>query len=108
RNQPSSDILPTSCFEEDPQLFRIHRAGPFLDVHELRLSSNLGDCFRSGDEGVRNCNDGISLRDASRGEREPERVGAAADADTRTNVAECCELSLEAFHHWAANESCGL
>ena len=43
--------------------------------------------------------------DSRRDQREPQRIGAAADSDAMLRVAELREILLEALHHRAADEA---
>src|SRR6185437_2071293 len=87
------------------ELDGIHVVGARVDVDELRPRAGLRDCLRGRDESVRHGEHGVPCADAGGQEREAQRVGTAARADTEFRAAEESELALKGFHGRASDEA---
>src|ERR1700726_4936403 len=65
--------------ESLPQLDRVHRVCALINIDKHRPSRTEGDRFRGGHEGAGHSYYLVARPDAAGQEREPERLGAAAE-----------------------------
>ncbi len=78
--------------------------GALVNIGQQRRSSGAEDGAYCSEESKGGCDHGIARSDAERGEREPERVGAAGTTYGKGDSAGAGGGALEAVHRRAENK----
>src|ERR1700683_1399567 len=103
--QPARIVYRAFLFQVLLKSCGIHVVRQLIDVYELGQCAGLRNRFRGGDEGVRHGDHNVAGLHSAGHEGKAQGVGAAADRDRITRVAEGREDLFKLFDHRTADEA---